>query len=65
MNPKYRFLAAVTIFAYIVWGAFAFWYEHSQIADFLSSVKLIATGGVAIFVRDMLPAKNDSGDAAP
>jgi hypothetical protein len=65
MSTKDKFLAAIGLLAYSIWAAIAFFYDHTQIDGFLSSVKYIATGVVAIVVRDMQPAKKDSGDAPP
>jgi hypothetical protein len=65
MSQKDLFLTVIGLLAYGVWGAIAFLYDHTQIDGFLSSVKYIATGVVVIVVRDMQPAKNDNGDAAP
>lgn len=65
MSAKDKFLSAIGLLAYGVWAAIAFFYDHTQIDGFLSSVKYIATGVVVIVVRDMQPAKKDGGDAAP
>lgn len=65
LSNKDKFLAGIGLLAYAIWGVVAFFYDHTMVPDFMSSIKYIATGVVTIVVRDMLPAKNDSGDAAP
>lgn len=62
-NAKYIFLALVATVAYCVWAAIAFFYDRTQVPEFLASVKYIATGAVAIIVRDMMPVKKSSDDA--
>ena len=64
MSRKDLLLTLLGLLGYAVWGLMAY-FDPAQRTEFLHFTILGVTTIAAIVIRDMKPAKNDGGDAAP